>query len=295
MLLWMRDYHPAYARAPTGDLEAVYFLAPNINRSRFSQRRSFVERSRRAPLIHENGNLMVVGERVFVSERLIEDNADAEVAPHLLEGGYRARGRDEVLDLFASALHVERAQVVVLPNMPHEATGHVDLYLMALNDEQVIIPKVVLPLESLAANRAEQEVARAVRDFLDERARQLSALGLEVIRLPQLPPLSLQALDEPEGRFDSVFYSPTNGLLVSAQGEQLAFLPHFDPAGLRPELGGLSGAYEAYWREALAALGWRPHMVNVTHLGRYLGLLHCVTATIPDALTRAEWLSLIHI
>jgi len=83
-----------------------------------------------------------------------------------------------------------------------------------------------------------------------------------------------------------LLYSPTNGLLVSAGGERLALLPSSDPAGLRPELAGLSGTYESYWREALRALGWRPHMVNATHLGRYLGLLRCVTATDPDLPTR---------
>jgi len=285
-LVWMRDYHPAYVRAPTGDLEAVHFLSHNPNRARFTPRRLAADAARGAPLVHENGNLLVAGRWVFVGARLLDDNRDEAPAPHLRAAGYAPRGRAEALALFARALHVEEERVVVLPSMPHEATGHVDLYLMALNDEQVVVPKIALPLEALLADAAELRVARDVRDFLDARAQQLSALGLNVIRLPQLPPLRLQALDAPDGRRDVVLYSPTNGLLVSAGGERLALLPRFDPAGLRPELAGLSGAYESYWREALRALGWRPHMVNATHLGRYLGLLRCVTATAPDLPTR---------
>lgn len=292
MLLWMRDYHPIYVREPTGALRAIHYLAHNPNRARYLLRGApRVDELDHLPLIHENGNLIVAGQWVFVSERLLEDNQDGENEDHLIEGGYLPRGKSELIAMLSERLHIPRDHVVMLPNMPHEATGHVDLYLMALNDHQVIIPKVVIPIEHFSQHPLERQIAEDVKRFLDERAQQLARLGLEVIRLPQLPPLWLPALDEPEGNYDVVFYTPTNGLLVNKGTEQLALLPHFEAEALRPELKEMSEAYEKYWRQVFTALGWPAYMVNTTHLGRYLGLIHCVTATTPLLPLRDEWRS----
>jgi len=290
MLLWMRDYHPIYVRKPAGELQAIHYLAHNPNRAHYLLRGApRVDEVAHLPIIHENGNLIVAGQWVFVSERLLEDNQDGESEDHLIEGGYLPRGRSELIALLSDQLHVPRERVVMLPNMPHEATGHVDLYLMAINDYQVIVPKIVMPLEHFSEQPLELQIAEDVRDFLDERAQQLARLGLDVIRLPQLPPLWLPALDEPEGNFDVVFYTPTNGLLINRGPEQLVLLPHFDAESIRPALREMSLAYERYWREAFTAFGWPAYMVESTHLGRYLGLLHCVTATTPKLPLRAEW------
>jgi len=121
--------------------------------------------------------------------------------------------------MLSEALHVPLDHVIMLPNMPHEATGHVDLYLMALNDHQVTIPKIVIPIEHFSEHPLERQIAQDVKRFLDERAQLIARLGLEVIRLPQLPPLWLPALDEPEGNYDDVFYTPTNGLLCCSSSD----------------------------------------------------------------------------
>jgi hypothetical protein len=293
MLLWMRDYHPIYVRRPTGDLRAVHYLAHNPNRARYLLKGApRVDEVTQLPLIHENGNLIIAGQWAFVSERIVEDNAEAESEEHLVQGGYRPRGRAEIKGLLSELLLIPPEKVVILPSMPHEATGHVDLYLMAINDHQVIIPKIVMPLEHFSTNPVERDIAQDVKTFLDERAQQLASLGLEVIRLPQIPPLYLPALDEPEGNFDVVFYSPTNGLLVNKGAEQLVLLPHFEANELRPELKAMSDAYERFWRETFTAFGWPAYMVDVTLLGRYLGLIHCVTATTPQLPLRDAWRAL---
>jgi len=220
MLLWMRDYHPIYVREPTGALRAVHYLAHNPNRARYLLRGApRVDELKHLPVIHENGNLIVAGQWVFVSERLLEDNQDGENEDHLVEGGYLPRGRSELLALLSAQLHVPLDHVIMLPNMPHEATGHVDLYLMALNDHQVTIPKIVIPIEHFSEHPLERQIAQDVKRFLDERAQLIARLGLEVIRLPQLPPLWLPALDEPEGNYDDVFYTPTNGLLCCSSSD----------------------------------------------------------------------------
>ena len=136
-------------------------------------------------------------------------------------------------------------------------------------------------------------MALDVLTFLDERARQLARLGLEVIRLPMLPPLSLPALDEPDGVFDVVFYSPTNGLLINTGRDAHVMLPHLNPELiLRPKLKALSARYESVWGRVFSKLGWRPTLIETTTLGRYLGLIHCVTAATPKLPLRSEWLTL---
>ena len=321
MLLWLRDYHPIYVRSKSGDLTAVHYLAYNPNRARYAIKQDLSERSpaqvtetttdqekklaqrlaikpsrrsvdaRRAlPLIHENGNLIIAGPWVFISERVLEDNKQLESEDHLIEGGYMPRGRNGVLSELAKALDISRERIVILPKLPHEATGHVDLYLMALNDHQVIIPKILYKVTTLSAEaQIEQQITRDVSVFLDERAAQLATLGLEVIRLPMLPPLYLPALDEPEGEFDVVFYSPTNGLLVNAGESQTVLLPHFNADRIRPDMSNLSEKYERYWLKAFTALGWQPSFIETTTLGRYLGLIHCVTAATPKLPLRDEW------
>lgn len=290
MLLWMRDYHPIYVRDPTGALRAIHYLAHNPNRARYLLRGApRVDELDQLPLIHENGNLIVAGQWVFVSERLLEDNQDGENEDHLIEGGYLPRGRSELIAMLSDKLHVPKNRVVMLPNMPHEATGHVDLYLMAINDHQVIIPKIVIPLDHFTEQPIERQIAEDVKQFLDDRAQQIAQLGLEVIRLPQLPPLRLPALDEPEGNYDVVFYTPTNGLLVNKGKEQIVLLPHFEAEGLRPDLAEMTLAYERFWQETFTTLGWPAYMIESTHLGRYLGLIHCVTATTPLLPLREEW------
>lgn len=244
------------------------------------------------PLLHENGNLITAGPWVFVSERLIEDNQVIETAQHLTGRDYAPRTREAILSLLSMVLDVRQDRIVILPTLPHEATGHVDLYLMAINDHQVIIPKIVLPLDLLQRNALEKEIAEDVKVFLDERAEQLARLGLEVIRIPQLPPLYLQALDEPEGIFDVVFHSPTNGLLMVQNQNYRVLLPHFEIASFRPELNEINSAYEHYWAQLFQHLGWSVQFAETTTLARYLGLIHCVTATIPELPTQSGWLEL---
>lgn len=323
MLLWMRDYHPIYVRKRSGELAAIHYLAHNPNRARYAIKQDseqgltaevftadtpkeskvmntfFKQRAKRKfditehiPLLHENGNLIIVGPWVFLSERILEDNSQLESDEHLITGGYLPRGKSGVIKMISEALEVPTSRVIILPNLPHEATGHVDLYLMAINDHQVLIPKIVLPMELLSANPVERGIAEDVQEFLDDRAEQLAKLGLDVIRLPQLPPLYLPALDEPEGNFDVVFYSPTNGLLIKTSEEQRILLPHFEATLVRPEFQELSKAYEDFWHEAFILLGWHPIHVETTTLGRYLGLIHCVTAATPKLPLLEEWLAL---
>lgn len=326
MLLWMRDYYPIFIRSLTGELTTVHYLAHNPNRTRYAIKQEdsldeiaelispendeerklikrftdekiklrIIDQSIQLPLLHENGNFIVAGPWVFVSEKILEDNRQLESVDHLIKGGYTPRGRSSIIKLLSKTLEVSPDHIIILPNLPHEATGHVDLYLMALNDQQVIIPKIVLPLDILASNPLEIKIATDVQQFLDKRASQLARLGLDVIRLPQLPPLYLPALNEPAGTFDVVFYSPTNGLLIKTETEQQIMLPHFEALSIRPELKVLSDAYESFWREAFETLGWKTIMVETTNLGRYLGLIHCVTAAMPKLPLKNEWLKLRH-
>lgn len=326
MLIWVRDYHPIYARLKSGELVAAQYLAHNPNRARYAIKQDLSaipsepeliklsatadRETRRAlariiapqrlfdrqvdlPLIHENGNLIVAGPWIFMSERIIDDNRGLESDLHLIDGGYLPRGPNGIKHELSARLGIPRSRVVILPPLPHEATNHVDLYLMALNDHQVIIPQIEHAAINALNDDQEMLAALDVLAFLDERARQLARLGLEVIRLPMLPPLSLPALDEPDGVFDVVFYSPTNGLLINTGRDAHVMLPHLNPELiLRPKLKALNTRYESIWVEVFSKLGWRPTLIETTTLGRYLGLIHCVTAATPKLPLRSEWLTL---
>jgi len=91
------------------------------------------------------------------------------------------------------------------------------------------------------------------------------------------------------------FYSPTNGLLINHDGDQRVLLPHVELMSLRPELKALNDSYETYWSKAFQLLGWRPSMIEATTLGRYLGLIHCVTAALPNLPLKLEWLKALKI
>jgi hypothetical protein len=285
--LWMRDYEPIFVRDRDGSVRALRYLSANAHRSSFLFELGAKLRTSELPILHENGNLIAVGDRVFVTEALVEHNAEAHSEKHLTAAGYRPRTRQELLQLLSAALGVAPARIVVLPRMPHEASGHVDQFLLALDDRTVIVPEIEPRALASTAGR-EREVGGDVQAFLDEQAAALGALGLDVLRLPMLAPaLSYEPNFQTGGNpaseaFELVLFTPSNMLLVQTDGRRVALLPGFINVAEEAMLAALIARYTRSWEEALAARGWETHVVDAAQLVGQLGLFRCVTAAVPE-------------
>ncbi|MCA9542597.1 MAG: hypothetical protein KC620_27060, partial [Myxococcales bacterium] len=100
-MVWLRDYQPIYVRDAEAHLHAlrVKSLLPERNGLKFAGDPPIED----LPLVHENGNLVVAGRYIFISDRVFEDN-EVE-APESL-GERRPLVRD-----LAQALHRPEADI----------------------------------------------------------------------------------------------------------------------------------------------------------------------------------------
>lgn len=303
MMIWMRDYQPIFVRRPDGRLKIVRYLSQNPNRTGYVA--SIAARVGRArahpllagrslaagrrppivetlPLIHEHGNLVTTGRHVFLTHRVLDENAVPSPDPHLTAAGYRARAPQEVVALLARALERPESDLVILPPLPGEQTGHIDLYVMALDPETVLIPAI--PAEGLLATEVPLERALGLdaAAFLDQQAALVASLGLRVERLPMLPPALLPpydgAVEEPN---EAVFFTPTNGLLLRTPQSAAVLLPAWDAPGRSPAYRALNERFRDQWAAFFRSRGWTPHFLDGARVGRRGGFFRCVTAVVP--------------
>lgn len=279
-VIWLRDHQPIYVRQRNGILKALRPL--HLIRQRLSWvppepvPSFFVER---LPLLHENGNLIATRRHVFVSARLMVENAEYPRLPTLQALGQRARSRGETLAVLAEAFDRPVEDIVVLPHMPHEVTGHVDMFLMAVDDQTLFVPAVPPEALRLAEPGEPTQIAHAIATFLDETAKRVGALGYTVVRPPMLPPTLTLSIDD--GNMDPAVISPTNGLLLRTRRDAVALMPRPDTAPRPPHSDALARRYAKAWARALSAHGWRSEFVDVADLSQLRGLVRCVTAVVP--------------
>ncbi len=268
-LVWLRDYQPIYARDATDRLQSLRVRSHNPERNGhfFPGDPPAAE----LPLVHENGNLVVAGRRAFVSTRFFEDNR--------IEGLGSEAARFALIRDLARALAIAEQDVIVMPKLPGEGTGHVDLYLLALADDMMLIPRI--PEEALEGlTEAEWGISRAAAQFLDDQAAFVASLGMKVKRLSMLPPRILPAIDNTSD--DAVFFSPANALLLNVGGRRTVMLPDLDPSAMRASHRKLFRQYRKQWMSTFRAEGWAPVFADATELSRYLGFFRCLSAVVPE-------------
>jgi hypothetical protein len=307
-LLWVRDYQPIFVRTADGELKMVRYLAENPNRARYLPARGEASarpdgsyryfdlpgtsrggrwlRTEALPLIHENGNLVSSGKLVFLTDLIFDQNVEDLSEPHLRAAGYRPRSEAEVKRLLAKALERPQHQLVVLPSMPGEDTGHVDMYLLALDEHTMVIPEIRdEALDDEMLSEQTRGFVPAAQRFLEERAAELEALGLEVVRLPMLPPMAMT--EEPAGDGEGtsepgmLVLSPTNALLLPVVGARTVLLPYFDVSEFPLVFRRLDATYRRIWAERFRAHGWIPVTVEATQLALGQGLLRCASYPVP--------------
>ncbi len=299
-IVWIRDYSPAYVRQADGTTQVLSFVSPTKERNNYSgatyipvrgpspEHRLFREPgvttggqwlvSHTVPLDHELGNQISTGRHVFVSERLIKDNAQPGT-PEMRKAGFRSRTAEETTHELASAYGIADDQLVVLPWMPGEATGHVDLYLMALSPERMMIPEVRQEALDVLGTDQEKQLGGQVRAFLDQRAEQIRALGYQVDRLPMMAPVNVVTL--PSGELHGDFYSPANSILENTQEGRAVLLPTFDSQGYPDAYQQLNQRNVEEWKSYFQSAGWEPEALDATQLGKGHGLFRCISQPIP--------------
>lgn len=291
-LVWMRDYQPIYVRRPDGTLTWLRYLHENPNRQAYlpidddpgpfaSERvQKLGTPVAHLPLLHENGNLVVAGRYVFLTDLVLEDNTLAFESTHLDRSGFVPLTPEQVVATLARAFWREPGDIIVLPRMPGEETGHVDLFLMPISDKTVVVPQIRDEAIERGGPAVDATHAREVQRFLDDIAWRVARLDLAVVRLPMVPPLELPAVDGEE-TIDTVVYSPANGLLLRTEIDAQVLVPAVDLRATAPGLAPLQRRYEQEWIRTFARHGWWARRVDATRLGRFLGLFRCVSQVVP--------------
>ncbi|MCK6574537.1 hypothetical protein L6V77_25945 [Myxococcota bacterium] len=298
MMLWVRDYAPVVVEEADGRYSLLTYLSPNPNRSLYPTQaarrashpiRELVDlgRARLAPLpiLHENGNFVTDGRRVYTTDLLLERNRTPNRGFDPTGTGFAPRTSDTLLRLVGDALHRRPDEIVVLPSMPGDQSRHVDMYLMALDADTLLVPHIRAEAVRLAAEGAERTLALRAAAFLDGIAATLQGRGQLVERLPMVGPAFIPGR-APGGGPQPVYDSPTNALLLATERSRQVLLPavaahRFGPRS--PAFERLLRSYERDWVAFFKRRGYEAQLVDTGGLFERSGLIRCATAVFPPA------------
>lgn len=173
---WIRDWFPQIIKSPkTGKLEAIFFTPTARAASSFLRRTNHGEEPdhslkvelmmnqisyRDIPVYLDWGNVVMdEGNRVFIADVVFKDNkADTE------------EKRENLIQKISDGLGRE---VIILPSLPREATGHVDVFLLYAGKNRFVI-----------ADSRDNERKKA----LDQTSNIISSLGYQVTRVMSAGP-----------------------------------------------------------------------------------------------------------
>jgi agmatine/peptidylarginine deiminase len=325
-VLWTRDYAPIMAVNNAGKPVLLDFnyhrdrpLADMFARS-LTPHFEGAERLS-VPLYLEGGNFMINKRaECFLSEAVVE--ANAKPASQLLTPVYRSGivvpdqlTPDFAHDYVAGFVYVDEfgdkrvhtddiyfersalmatlreylgcEKVRIFKRMPHEQTGHIDMYMKFLDDNTILLSSLDGGRVAEIVNDEQQRVAVDIKNFLDERRRELSALGYSVITVPMPVPEVLRVL----GVKGVVTRSYVNSLLIVTDKRKLALVPKY-MTGQFPDAH-MDGRFYQYAdakyleedlsavEQAYAKAGYSVSFFNADALIRDLGAIHCATMQYP--------------
>lgn len=301
-LVWLRDYDAAYVRRPNNQLCVVtplcenpvrsghlsteyipvapplpgqrYYRAPGQTQGRWIETKTL-------PLLHQWGNQVSDGEHVLVTDKLLTDNERPHSEKHLVAAGYGPRDPATILKLLSSTLDIAAQNIVVVPKMPGEKTGHVDMFIMPLGPKRFLVPQVDSHLMTTIGYAHEIELAQRVHAFLENVTEQLRSNGFVVERLPMIAPVYLQPDPQQPGGHNGVFFSPTNSLVVNSSGQRFALLPTFDPKDFPGSYQKRHREIQRLWESFFRNEGYETQLVDATELAKSYGLFRCLVAPVP--------------
>ncbi|MGV3523637.1 MAG: agmatine deiminase family protein [Candidatus Sericytochromatia bacterium] len=222
----------------------------------------------------EGGNLMCTRENCFMTEEVLQR----------IENRTGKTGDAEQV-VFELEKYLEQ-EVWIVPRIPSESTGHIDIWAKFLSRDRVIIGEI--STESLnQVPEFQREKYLAVQAFLEEQATGLKADGsespqalasvlkreepeIQILRIPMPTPGVYQGSD--------VFRTYTNSLLLN----QVAIVPRYGQ-GSRARIGNrqLNLQQEARVQALYEEAGFQVIWIPADNLIRDGGAWHCVSMQIP--------------
>lgn len=192
-------------------------------------------KTKRLPLLMQGGNAigvgnhLLIGEEIFTMNSINRDQVEREILPsaktedrnplrsffdQLFLNGYHPRHKDEVVRILSETLRIPLENILVMPWLPGNRVGHVDLYVGALDANTLAIPR--MPEYAIEALKYERDrlYCRRLNEFLDEQSQRLNTTtGKTIVRVPMQPPKNLSPSSIPHRlEFDATLISPVNWL-----------------------------------------------------------------------------------
>lgn len=275
LAVWARDWGPIVGRTPNGQLAFADFqyYARMDREDGAPLRLSRLTGLPRIPipLFGEGGNFMVNGSGdCFMTSQLIDANLQDLVPADF------GRYAESIKRVASNRLGCQRLHL--LPRLPQEATGHIDVWAKVLNNRVIAVNQLRPDIVSRFHGVTRLQMEKMSR-FLDNQALAIGQLGFDVWRLPMPAPLGKK------GR--KLVRSYSNALVVN----QTMLTPRFKATPLAEEVmtDGELQAYENEVMQLFEKAGYTTEFVNSDRLVRDGGAIHCATVQVGnrDSLTAA--------
>jgi agmatine/peptidylarginine deiminase len=201
------------------------------------------------PVYNEGGNFMIAGDRhCMMSTRVSEANSRLRA-----KSGDTILNDEEIKEYYKQ--YAGCREVTIFPRMPYEGTGHIDMWVKALDAKTLIVNRL---------DKAVDYSATQVQSYLNDRASELETMGYNVVRIPMPEPVL------PNGAFRSY----TNSLVLN--GTALVPVYRVNPNGRFTDMDRIAD-YEKEVAAAYTAAGYRFVPIESTDLIIMAGAVHCVT------------------
>ncbi|MBC7658911.1 MAG: agmatine deiminase family protein [Chitinophagaceae bacterium] len=274
LTVWSRDWAPQGALTASGDLRLLDFnYFPGRDADDYTgQSMEHVLNFPRVsvPIYNEGGNFMTTTDgNCLMTSRVTDGN------------GTKERADDIVMDAEGVKSYYEGAAgcktVNILPRMPYEGTGHIDMWAKFLDNKTVIVNELRDEDLSLYTNAQALARAKVIKKYFDARAADIKALGYTVIRIP-VPGAIFQNGQE-------VYRSYTNSLAVNGN----IIVPRY-VAPNTPDVAADNGLYfdqsllpkyEEEVRSVYEKAGYKFTWVVSDDLIYVGGAVHCTTMQVP--------------
>jgi len=210
-------------------------------------------RARRSALYFDGGDFLTDEETVFVMPRVVPRNVQQTV-----------RTREELLAVLAREL---KRRVILLDEAPDH---HAGMFMASVGDRTMLVGDPGLARELVSVEMAEYKQAGSsefmglpggpdftpeTQGLFDAVARQCSAAGYEVVRLPVVP-----------ARDGRTYLTYANVLMEQRADRRRVYLPSY--RGVER----LNDAARAVWE----GLGYEVRTVDCTSVYGHFGCLHCL-------------------
>lgn len=178
------------------------------------------------------------------------------------------------------------SKVTILPRMPYEGTGHIDMWAKFLDDDTIMINKISDDQIDIATDKETKKVTRAIQAYLQDRERDFTDLGYKVETVPMPVPQIYTVEKDGKTWTDFVMRSYTNSLFVINDSGSHALVPQYttpdkDVGRAYVDAARIAG-YEKEVMVVYEKYGYRSRFVRADDLIAAAGAVHCTTMQIAQ-------------